>query len=147
MGMPDETVASMERTIQLAKFYDPDMAFFLAITPWPYADLYNDVKDHIVVWYYRMYNLVEPIIQPETMALEEVRAQLFRGFREFYMNKMRQLPGLPAWKQAFMKSLMKLLMEHSYLKDQMAGMGHPSEVAGVPQGGTGLSGIGRETLP
>jgi hypothetical protein len=42
------------------------------------------------------------------------------------MNKMKQLPTMPAWKQEFMKSLMKLLMEHSYLKDQMGGMSHPS---------------------
>ena len=29
---------------------------------------------------------------------------------------------MPAWKQEFMKSLMKLLMEHSYLKDEMKGL-------------------------
>jgi len=120
MGMPQETKEDMERTIELAKFYDPDMAFFLAITPWPYADLYQDVKDHIAVWDYRKYNLVEPVIKPDAMALDEVRDQLFRGFREFYLGKMKQFQAMPAWKQQFMKSLMKLLMEHSYLRDQMA---------------------------
>lgn len=129
MGMPNETPAEMERTIELAKFYDPDMAFFLAITPWPYADLYKDVKDHIATRDYRKYNLVEPVIKPVAMTLDEVRAQLFRGFREFYINKMKQVPTMPAWKQEFMKSLMKLLMEHSYLKDQMVGLGHPAEMA------------------
>jgi anaerobic magnesium-protoporphyrin IX monomethyl ester cyclase len=125
MGMPDETPAAMERTIELAQFFDPDMAFFLAITPWPYADLYRDVKDHIAVRDYRKYNLVEPVIKPVAMTLDEVRAQLFRGFREFYHNKMKRFPTMPAWKQEFMKSLMHLLMEHSYLRDQMAGLGHP----------------------
>jgi anaerobic magnesium-protoporphyrin IX monomethyl ester cyclase len=125
MGMPNETAAEMDRTIELAKFFDPDMAFFLAITPWPYADLYRDVKDHIVTRDYRKYNLVEPVIKPVAMTLDEVRAQLFRGFREFYIGKMKRLPMMPVWKQDFMKSLMKLLMEHSYLKDQMAGLGHP----------------------
>lgn len=33
---------------------------------------------------------------------------------------------MPAWKQEFMKMLMELLMEHSYLRDQMAGLGHPA---------------------
>jgi anaerobic magnesium-protoporphyrin IX monomethyl ester cyclase len=126
MGMPDETIPDMERTIELAKFYNPDMAFFLAITPWPYADLYADVKDHIAVRDYRKYNLVEPIIKPVQMSLDEVRAQLFRGFREFYQNKMTQFSTMPAWKQEFMKCLMKLLMEHSYLKDQMALL-HPKD--------------------
>ncbi len=135
MGLPNQTRLDMEDTIERAKYYDPDMAFFLALTPWPYADLYRDVKDHIAVRDYRQYNLVEPVIKPVTMTLEEVRAQLFRGFREFYLNKMKRLPAMPAWKQDFMKSLMKLLMEHSYLKDQMAGLAHPaemSEVLGVP---------------
>lgn len=137
MGMPNETKEEMERTIELAKFYDPDMAFFLAITPWPYADLYQHVKDHIVTRDYRKYNLVEPVIKPVAMSLDEVRAQLFRGFREFYMNKMKGLESMPAWKQDFMKSLMKLLMEHSYLKDQMAGLGPHSgaEMLGMAEQG------------
>ncbi|MEI6564041.1 MAG: radical SAM protein [bacterium] len=125
MGMPDETKETMAHTIELAKFYDPDMAFFLAITPWPYADLYTQVEKHIAVRDYRKYNLVEPIIKPVALELEDVREQLFIGFREFYMAKMKRLPSMPAWKQTFMKSLMKLLMEHSYLKDQMVGLAHP----------------------
>jgi anaerobic magnesium-protoporphyrin IX monomethyl ester cyclase len=129
MGMPDETTADMQRTIELAKFYDPDMAFFLAITPWPYADLYKDVKEHIATRDYRKYNLVEPVIKPVAMTLEEVSAQLFRGFREFYHDKMKRFPAMPKWKQEFMKTLMKLLMEHSYLRDQMAGLGHPGHHA------------------
>ena len=131
MGMPNETAAEMERTIELAKFFDPDMAFFLAITPWPYADLYKDVKDHIVSHDYRKYNLVEPVIKPVAMTLDEVREQLFRGFREFYTDKMKRIPTMPAWKQKFMKSLMQLLMNHSYLGAQMKAIGHPGH-PGLP---------------
>ena len=123
MGMPDETKEEMQRTIELAKFYDPDMAFFLAITPWPYADLYQSVKDHIVTDDYRKYNLVEPVIKPVSMTIDEVRTELFRGFREFYHDKMKRFPTMPPWKQEFMKSLMTLLMEHSYLRDQMKDLG------------------------
>lgn len=128
MGMPDETTADMRRTIDLARFFDPDMAFFLAITPWPYSDLYDQVKDHIATRDYRKYNLVEPVVKPTAMTLDEVREQLFLGFREFYGGKMKRLSSFPAWKQEFMKTLMKLLMEHSYLRDQMIGMGHPGSV-------------------
>jgi anaerobic magnesium-protoporphyrin IX monomethyl ester cyclase len=128
MGMPNETKEEMARTIELAKFYDPDMAFFLAITPWPYADLYKDVKDHIATKDYRKYNLVEPVVKPIAMTLDEVRAELFRGFREFYVTKMKRMFSMPAWKQEFMKSLMQLLMEHSYLKDQMTGLELPPDM-------------------
>ena len=125
MGMPNETKEEMQRTVELSKYYDPDMAFFLAITPWPYADLYNEVKDHVATRDYRKYNLVEPVIKPVAMTIDEVRSELFRGFRDFYMNKMTKFHSMPAWKKEFMKSLMKLLMEHSYLKDQMAGLELP----------------------
>lgn len=125
MGMPDETAEEMERCIELSKYYDPDMAFFLAITPWPYADLHDKVKDHIVTRDYRKYNLVEPVIRPRAMSLDEVRAMLFRGFKEFYTHKMQQMAGMPAWKRQFMKTLMHLLLEHSYLRDQMLEIGHP----------------------
>lgn len=130
MGMPHETASDMARTIELAKYYNPDMAFFLAITPWPYADMYESVKDHIVTGDFRKYNLVEPVIKPEAMTLDEVRQQLFNGFRDFYMNKMKNLPAMPEWKQAFMKTLMHLFMNHSYLRDQMGDLkdhlpGHP----------------------
>ena len=129
IGMPDETAADMKRTVELAKFFDPDMAFFLAITPWPYADLYDSLKPYIAVRDYRKYNLVEPVVKPVAMTLDEVREQLFLGFREFYQDKMRRVGTLPAWKQQFMRTLMKLLMEHSYLRDQMKGLEHPWAVA------------------
>jgi len=125
MGTPDETREEMRRTVELSKYYDPDMAFFLALTPWPYADLYREVKDHIATRDYRKYNLVEPVIKPINMTLDDVRAELFNGFKEFYSNKMKGYAAMPKWKQEFMKSLMKLLMEHSYLKDQMADIPNP----------------------
>ena len=150
MGMPEETLEDMQKTIELAKFYDPDMAFFLAITPWPYADLYKDVKDYIAVHDYRKYNLVEPVIKPVSMTLEEVHAQLFKGFREFYMDKMKRIKTMPPWKQDFMKTLMKLLMEHSYLKDQMKGMSHPpmgGGSAGAPAEVAKMAGSKQEGNP
>lgn len=128
MGMPEETKADMERTIELSRYYDPDMAFFLAITPWPYADLFERVKDHIATYDFRKYNLVEPVIKPRSMELEEVRAMLFKGFKTFYTHKMTQFPTMPSWKQEFMRSLMHLLMNHSYLRDQMRGIGHPTSL-------------------
>jgi anaerobic magnesium-protoporphyrin IX monomethyl ester cyclase len=128
MGMPDETAADMKRTSELARFFDPDMAFFLAITPWPYSDLYEQVKDHVATRDYRKYNLVEPVVKPAAMTLDEVREQLLLGFRDFYGSKMKRMATFPAWKQEFMKGLMKLLMEHSYLRDQMRSMGHPSSI-------------------
>ena len=47
LGFPDETTASVKSTFQLAQHYNPDNANFLAVTPWPYADMYTDVRQYI----------------------------------------------------------------------------------------------------
>lgn len=132
MGMPEQTAPEMDRTIELSKFYDADMAFFLAITPWPYADLYRDVAHRVVTRDYRKYNLIEPAVEPLAMTTDEVRAKLFEGFRTFYTHKMQQVPTMPEWKRVFMGKLMDLFMTHSYLKDQTALLRHPGQLPPAP---------------
>lgn len=48
-SFPDDTPETFQEAVELAKEYNPDMAFCLAIAPWPYADLYPQLKDHIAV--------------------------------------------------------------------------------------------------
>ncbi|MBI5494968.1 MAG: cobalamin B12-binding domain-containing protein [Deltaproteobacteria bacterium] len=125
LGTPGETVESIRRTVELAQWYGPDMAFFLAITPWPYADLYEELKSHIAVTDYRHYNLVEPVVQPDKMSLAEMQRELHRATGHFFMHKFMHLEQLPPAKQDFMIRVLKLLIEHSYLGKEMREMaGH-----------------------
>lgn len=122
LGMPDETPERIRQTVELAKHYGPDMAFFLAITPWPYAQLYPSLKPYIEVHDYSRYNLVEPIIKPEAMTLSEVADQLVWASHEFFSDKMRRLDSLSPEKRTFMVSVMRILANHSYLADHMKGI-------------------------
>ncbi|MCK5347168.1 MAG: radical SAM protein, partial [Candidatus Heimdallarchaeota archaeon] len=88
LGFPDETKDSIEATFKMAKEFNPDFAHFLAITPWPYSDLYKDVKDDIEVTDYRFYNLIEPIIKPKNMTLKDIDLAIINCYRRFYMPKM-----------------------------------------------------------
>ncbi len=119
LGMPDDTVESMKHTAKLAQFYNPDLAFFLAIAPWPYADIYEELKPYIEVWDLSRYNLVEPVIKPTNMTRDQVSRELMKAFRNFYMKKMTQLPQMSKFKRDYMISVGQLLSEHSYLADQM----------------------------
>ena len=47
LGMPDDTKEKIRNTVELAKFYNPDLAFFLAIAPWPYSDIYPLLKPYV----------------------------------------------------------------------------------------------------
>lgn len=122
LGMPDDTPESIEQTIELAKHYNPDMAFFLAIAPWPYAELYPELEKYVATKDYRKYNLVEPVIKPKNMTMEELERQLGRASQKFFMHKFQHLHELSPWKQEFMLSVLDLLINHSYLAGQMKAM-------------------------
>ncbi len=128
LGMPDDTKESMEKTVELARFYDPDLAFFLAIAPWPYSDLYPELRDFIAVKDYSKYNLVEPVIKPKNMTIEEVSEILGRASREFYMYKINNLDLLTGKKREFMIKVVNIIATSSYLAETMKGTKMPQEV-------------------
>ncbi len=127
LGMPDDTPESMAKTLELAKFYNPDMAFFLAIAPWPYAEIYPSLKDNIEVFDYSRYNLVEPVMKTKTMTLQEVQDWLGKASREFYTHKMNTLNIMTPKKREFMIKVIHIIATSSYLAKTMKGT-MPQEV-------------------
>lgn len=117
LGMPDETEESIAKTIEIAKYYNADMTFFLAIAPWPYSEIYPELKEHIVIKDYSLYNFMNPVVKPKEMTLEEVREALDRAHFEFYMYKMKQIPTMPAFKRKYMKDVFRILRDNSCIGD------------------------------
>jgi len=119
LGMPNDTPETIAETVELAKHYNPDMGFFLAIAPWPYSELYPELEPYVATRDYRKYNLVEPVIKPKNMTLQELERELGRASQQFYMHKFKHLHELSPWKQEFMLAVLDLLINHSYLAGQM----------------------------
>lgn len=119
LGMPDDTRESISSTLELAKHYNPDMAFFLAIAPWPYADIYKELEPYILTKDYSKYNLIEPVIKPVNMSIDELKVELNKATRLFYMDKLSKLKSMTEFKRNYMLSVMKLLMEHSYIASEI----------------------------
>ena len=71
LGMPDDTPEKIRRVVDLAVHYAPDRAFFLAIAPSPYSDIYDDLKDFVATDNYRRYNLVTPVLKPTAMTIAD----------------------------------------------------------------------------
>jgi anaerobic magnesium-protoporphyrin IX monomethyl ester cyclase len=139
LGMPDDTPESIAAVIELAKHYNPDMGFFLAIAPWPYAELYPELEPYVATKDYRKYNLVEPVVKPKNMTLLELERELGKAAQNFFMHKFRNLHELSPWKQEFMLSVLDLLINHSYLAGQMKsalreGKEMPPEVLALMKG-------------
>ena len=101
------------------------MAFFLAIAPWPYADLYPELKDYVATRDYSKYNLVQPVVKPANMSIEQVEKELAMASKKFFMHKFQNLEQLTPWKQEFMLSVFDILINHSYLSTQMKDMAAP----------------------
>lgn len=119
LGLPDDTPESIAQTVELAKHYNPDMAFFLAIAPWPYAQLYPQLEEFVFTKDYSKYNLVEPVIKPKNMTVEQLSQELGKASQKFYMHKFQHLHELSPWKQEFMLSVLDIFINHSYLAGQM----------------------------
>lgn len=122
LGSPGETKESVQKTLELAKWYAPDMAFFLAITPWPYADIAPDLESRLVTKDYRRYNLVEPVVKPDAMTIDEMRHALHKATGDFFHHKFKHLSDLSPEKRTFMVRVLKLLIENSYLGEEMRRM-------------------------
>lgn len=121
LGMPDETPQSIESAVKLAKYYNPDLAFFLAITPWPYSDIYPELAPHIEEFDYSKYNLIEPIVKPANMTRGELNMHLLKAFGDFFMEKLERIEEMSEFKKNYMIEVMRLLANDSYLSSQMKG--------------------------
>jgi anaerobic magnesium-protoporphyrin IX monomethyl ester cyclase len=125
LGMPDETQESIALTLELAKHYNPDFGHFLAITPWPYSDLYKDLKPYIEEWDYSKYNLITPIVKPKTMTLDEINNAIVNCYKEFYMWKVPQFSAdTNVFRRDYLLLATRLMMKNSFLKKYMQGDHH-----------------------
>ena len=129
LGLPTDTAETIEATFQLTQHYDPDLAFFLTIAPWPYSDIYPDLEPFIESYDYEDYNLVAPVVKPEAMTRDELQNIVVDCYRRFYMRKLAHIGSMTKEKRDYFMITMKLLMENSYLRQYMGGLGAmPAEV-------------------
>jgi anaerobic magnesium-protoporphyrin IX monomethyl ester cyclase len=140
LGLPEETEESIERTLAVAKEYNPDFAHFLAIAPWPYSDIYETLKSYIEVSDYRKYNLIDPVLKPKSMTLEDLDRAIFNCYREFYMGKLNEmLDTSDEFKRDYLLRSMRLMMSNSFIKKKMGMLGEmPDEIKEIISTAIGL---------
>jgi anaerobic magnesium-protoporphyrin IX monomethyl ester cyclase len=87
MGLENETPETIEETYRLAQDWKPDMANWNMYTPWPFAELFQELGDRVEVRDYAKYNFVTPIIQPDRMTREQVLKGVLKNYARFYLRK------------------------------------------------------------
>ena len=135
LGFPWETEQSVQRTLQQAKEFNPDFAHFLAIAPWPYADMYKDLEPYIAVRDYKKYNLIDPVVKPTDMELKDIDRLIFNCYREFYMGKLTEMrTETDEFKKTYLLRSMKLMMTNSFIRKKMGMLGEmPQEIKDILQ--------------
>lgn len=124
LGFPHETKKSIKRTLKLSKVYNPDFAHYLALAPWPYADMYKELEPYVVVRDYRKYNLIDPVIKPEKMSLKAVDWAIIDCYRSFYMGKLKEILTMKdEFKKRYLLISMKLIMNSSFIVDKLGSLG------------------------
>jgi len=124
LGLPGDTPESIAETLELAKHYNPDFAHFLHIAPWPYADMYDELKDNIITYDYADYNFIKPVVKPDNMTEEEIEQALVDCYREFYMDKVKEFDDYEDdFKRDYMWRSMQVMMQNSFLTKYLGGMG------------------------
>lgn len=87
MGLENETAETIEETYRYAMDWKPDMVNWNMYTPWPFAELFEELGDKVEVRDYSKYNFVTPIMKPEGMTREQVLKGVLRNYARFYMRK------------------------------------------------------------
>ena len=119
VGLPEETKESLKNTFEMALIYDPDMCFFIPLTPWPYTPIYEKYRDFIQHEDWSQYNLVDPVIKPKGWnSLKEFKLDLIEYTSRFFLYKFENLHKLTPFKRKFMIDLINLLIKNSYLRER-----------------------------
>lgn len=124
LGTPEETVESIMETFELSKLYNPDFAHFLLLAPWPYADMYQELKAHVETFDYAEYNLVAPIIKPDSMSRDKLFKEVLKCYQEFYFYKLPQWKELKdPFKKSYMLKSMKVILNNSFITQHIPMLG------------------------
>jgi anaerobic magnesium-protoporphyrin IX monomethyl ester cyclase len=66
VGLDNETPETLEETYRMAWDWQPDLANWSMYTPWPYSNLFQEMRDQVEVFDFSRYNFVTPIMKPES---------------------------------------------------------------------------------
>jgi len=120
LGFPDETPASIKKTMHLVQQFDPDIANFLIYTPWPYAEGYADLKPFIRVHDYTKYNMVDPVLEPYDMSTLQVEVAQADCYRRFFMGKIMEYMTMKAtFRRDYLMRITKLFMGSSFVMKKL----------------------------
>jgi anaerobic magnesium-protoporphyrin IX monomethyl ester cyclase len=90
LGFPDDTPARVGTLQSRAQAWDPDVAHFRFVAPWPYTPAWRTLGPHAATRDYRRYDGTEPVVKPRHMATAELAQAMSASYRGFYLDRVRR---------------------------------------------------------
>ncbi len=89
LGIPTETPAEAEPTIEFAKKLDPDWALFTHATPLPGTQMAEMTRDQLITddWSHLRFSANSPVIKRDNMSEQDEQDLMDHAFRAFYLRK------------------------------------------------------------
>jgi len=96
IGERKDSHASIEKLREFVNDVDPDLAIFMVLTPFPGTELYETAKMNgwIEDTNWANYDMIHAIMPTESLSRDEVQAELYQCYRNFYGNIRRRVKGL-----------------------------------------------------
>ncbi len=98
LGFVQDTLETMQRTINYAKFLNPFLAQFDIMTPYPGTRFFKEIEPRLLTRDWTRYTTYHPVVKLDHISSEDVLRFKDKAYREFYFR--------PAW---WMKNGWKLV--------------------------------------
>jgi anaerobic magnesium-protoporphyrin IX monomethyl ester cyclase len=96
IGERKDTHESISALREYANQLDPDIATFMALTPFPGTEIYEQAKQNnwIEDYDWTNYDMIHAIMPTETLTRLEVQEELFKCYQEFFGSWSRRYRGI-----------------------------------------------------
>lgn len=122
VGLPDETKLSIKQKLIGVKEIAPDFAHFLNIMPWPYAEIYDEIKPYIVEKDLSKYNYTNPVVVPDNLTAEDITGEIMKCYMDFYVWQIgRWANEKDEFKKRYLFRAMKEITQRSFLRHKKDG--------------------------
>jgi anaerobic magnesium-protoporphyrin IX monomethyl ester cyclase len=120
LGALNDTVHTIDDTIQFAKSLNPRKVQFSILTPYPGTKLYETVKDRLLTRDWAKFTALDPVIKLDHLSPVQLGMRLVKAYSSFYLRPRKGIenirhisntvPGLTKW---FASRLGPMFMEFS----------------------------------
>lgn len=96
IGERKDSRESIKSLQEFANDVDPDLSIFMALTPYPGTELYEEAKKDgwIEDTNWADYDMAHAVMPTEYLSRKEVQEELYECYRSFYGSMSRRITGL-----------------------------------------------------